>query len=84
MVEKPDMDTRELASRFEFQPATTDAAREWHEAVRTVCGELAAALNDLCPDGRDKSVAMTKVQEAMFSANAAVAQARGLDAPRSG
>lgn len=74
------MDARELANRFEYHPATTDAARERHEAVRTACGELAATLNDICPEGRDKSVAMTKLQEAMFSANAAIANARALEA----
>ena len=45
--------------------------------MRESCDQLAAALDDLLPDGREKAVALTKVEEAMFWANAAVARQLG-------
>ena len=45
-----------------------------HGSVRAACLELAHQLNDDLPEGREKSVAITKLEEAMFWANAAIAR----------
>jgi hypothetical protein len=45
-----------------------------HEEVRAECKVLAAILLDLVPDGREKSLALTKLEEVMFWANAGVAR----------
>jgi len=69
------MDSADIAHRFEFHPATTDEKREAHENVRQNCGWLASYLNDILPDGREKSLAITHLEEVMFWGNAALARA---------
>lgn len=68
------MDTKELANRFRFHPATSAQRRSDHEEVRTLVGTVAADLNELLPDGREKSLVMTHLEDAMFWANAAIAR----------
>ena len=36
--------------------------------------EFAYLLNDLCPDSREKSLAMTKLEECVMWANASIAR----------
>jgi hypothetical protein len=47
-----------------------------HQEVRQNCEWLAKDFDNLLPVGREKSLAMTKLEEAMFWANAAVARSR--------
>ncbi|MEV2203750.1 hypothetical protein AB0E11_27840 [Streptomyces fradiae] len=68
------MDSAELAHRFNYHPPRTPAVAEAHAAVREQCTQLAGFLDSTVPDGREKAVAMTKVEEAMFWANAAIAR----------
>lgn len=56
------------------RPLSERATR--HEAVRDECKKLAHYLNDICPDGREKSFAIMHAEEAMFWANAAIARAK--------
>lgn len=63
-----------LAKRFRFYPAEDQVTRDKHETVRMVCSTAATALDGLCPDGREKSLAMTALEEAMMWANAAIAR----------
>lgn len=65
----------ELAHRFKFHPATDDATKLRHEGVRSWCGQLAMALDDLLPDGREKALAMTNLEQTMMWSNAAIARA---------
>jgi hypothetical protein len=64
----------DIAHRFAFHPATTDEKRDAHARVRQQCHQLADALNEQLPDGREKAVAMTKLEEVMLWANAALAR----------
>ena len=64
----------DLANRFRYHaPRSAHRAAE-HTLVREGCQHLAEQLDDLLPDGREKSVAITKIEEAMFWANAALAR----------
>ena len=42
--------------------------------VREAVGMAAAAVDENCPDGREKSLAWTALEEAMFWANSAIAR----------
>jgi hypothetical protein len=68
------MHTEDIANRFAFHAAATEEKREDHTSVRVNCANLAHFLNDKLPDGREKSTAITKLEEVMFWANAAVAR----------
>lgn len=45
-----------------------------HGDVRAHALALAIVLNELLPEGREKSKAMTKLEETMFWANAALSR----------
>jgi hypothetical protein len=64
----------DLKNRFEYHPANTDQRRELHEAVRTLLLEAAEDIVRWTPPGREQSLAVTKLEEAMFWANAAIAR----------
>lgn len=68
------MDPADIANRFTYHaPATPDRA-DAHDAIRDACHNFAGLINDLCPNGREKSTAVAKIEEAMFWANAAIAR----------
>jgi hypothetical protein len=64
----------ELKNRHAYHPPTSDAVIELHEAVRVHTHTLAHWLNDVLPESREKSQALTDVDNAMLHANAAVAR----------
>lgn len=67
------MDHTDIENRFKFHPADKEKGRR-HEFVRNQCLILAQDLNDELPPGREKSLAITKLEEVMFWANAAIAR----------
>lgn len=71
------MDSKDLENRFAFHPATTEEKKNEHTSVRQHCLELALFLNDKLPEGREKSLAITHLEEVMFWGNAAIARNGG-------
>ncbi|MGC5343658.1 DUF7681 family protein [Streptomyces sp. DT171] len=65
----------DIEHRFAFHAATTDEKRNAHATVRAACHGLAELVDQLCPAGREQALAVTKVEEAMFWANAALSRA---------
>ncbi|WP_274362746.1 DUF7681 family protein [Paenibacillus thermotolerans] len=45
-----------------------------YDAIRSLAKGLAVAFDDMCPNSREKSLAMTKLEEAVMWANAAIAR----------
>lgn len=69
------MQRDEIDHRFDFHPATTAEKRGAHGTVRHACADLAHFLNENVPAGREQALAITKLEEVMFWANAAIARA---------
>lgn len=63
----------ERAKRFTYHPPTGEKVAR-HENVRNEVAILAARLDTLLPDSREKSCAFTALEEALMWANAAVAR----------
>lgn len=69
------MQPEDIAHRFAFHAATTQEKRDEHTSVRQSSRRLADELNERLPEGREKALAITKLEEVMFWANAAIARA---------
>lgn len=68
------MDVNDLRNRFEYHPPQTRERAEAHQVVRTAMLGTAIIVNDAAPDGREKSLAITHLEQAMMWANAAIAR----------
>lgn len=68
------MEQAEIDNRFAFHPATDEEKRNDHTSMREACKVAAERIIEKTPPGREQSLAITKLEEAMFWANAAVAR----------
>jgi hypothetical protein len=64
----------DITHRFAYHPPKDPKTVHEHETVRALVGGLASDLDQFLPYGREKSLAITKLEEAMFWANAAIAR----------
>lgn len=67
------MDPQELATRFDFHPATEHTG-PLHEQIRAAGRAMAEVVVALTPESREQSLAVTAIEEAMMWANAAIAR----------
>ena len=63
----------DLNNRFTYHKPDTEKVLK-HERVRAACLELAILIDQLVPEGREKSLAFTKLEETGFWANAGLAR----------
>lgn len=67
------MDPADLENRFKYH-APTGNKGEVHDTLRRLCHRLAHQIDLRAPDCREKSLAVTALEECMMWANAAVAR----------
>jgi hypothetical protein len=67
------MDQKDLDSRFTYHPPVS-GRDVLYTAIRAKAKEMAELINALCPEGREKSLAVTHLEEAVFWSNASIAR----------
>jgi hypothetical protein len=67
----------DIEARFTHRPPSSPLVVGVHEQTRSQTKELAHFYNQTVPESREKAMAITKLEEALFWANAAIA--RGLN-----
>ena len=64
----------DLTNRFEYHPPATPEIGDLHGEIRGKCLHFARWMNKNLPPSRELSLAVTKLEEAMMWANAAIAR----------
>ncbi len=64
----------ELLNRFVHHPPKYEDTAKKHEEIRALLSAVANDFDQMLPESREKAITMTKLEEAMFWANAAVAR----------
>ena len=67
------MDAHDLGNRFTYDPPIGDQQQRY-EAIRAAAHGLANLLDGACPDSREKSLAITHLEETVMWANASIAR----------
>lgn len=66
------MDAKQIDNIFTYHKPFGQQAQKYEE-LRAYGGRLAQLINAVCPESREKSLAITQVQQAIMWANAAIA-----------
>ena len=79
------MTGQQLGELFSYQ-TPTDGQVERYRTIREAARGLAGLVNELCPNSRETSLAITNIQQAVLWANASIgihgdAQAHSLEGP---
>lgn len=64
---------KDLENRFTFHPAQGDQGKIYEE-IRAAGHDMAKLIDQFSPECREQSLAITKIEEAVFWANAAIAR----------
>jgi hypothetical protein len=67
------MDQNDLENRFTYHAPKGDQANRY-ETIRQAGRNLAGIIDELAPDSREKSLAVTKLEEVVMWANASIAR----------
>ena len=70
--ERPMSVQEQLNNWFSYHPPIDDQAQRY-ERIRAGGKVFAELLVELCPDSADRSTAIGKIREAVYSANASIA-----------
>jgi hypothetical protein len=67
------VDPADLVNRFTYHPPQPEQIKIY-EAIRRSTLALALEINQFVPDSREKSLALTHLEDVVYCANAAVAR----------
>jgi hypothetical protein len=67
------MEQHDLTNRFTYHPPKAGQP-ERYEFIRSKALEMAFMINDLVPDSREKSLAITQLEMCVMFANAGIAR----------
>ena len=70
------MTENDIENRFTYHPSKAGQP-VMYEAIRYEAKSLAYTINDLCPESREKLLAITKLEEVVMWANASIARNGG-------
>lgn len=70
------MTPNEVSVRFTHYPPRDKEDADRHSGVRSAIENAALYVANFVPEGREQSLAITKLEEVMFWANAALARSR--------
>lgn len=65
-------DLERISNDFRYHKPHADDQSNRYEAIRALMGSAAVDLLGMCPPSRELSMALTKLDEAMFWANASI------------
>jgi len=68
------MELDDLTHRFTLHPPKDDDQVKRYKKLREFFRQMSHIINQLCPDSREKSLAITKLEESAFWANASIAR----------
>lgn len=63
----------DIEKNFTYHDLRPDQANRY-ATIRLFCKRTAEIIDHLCPESREKSLAMTKLEEAVMWANASIAR----------
>lgn len=66
------MDPKTIENYFTYH-APKEGQPEKYERIRAAAKDFATVINEECPDSREKSLAITNLQQASMWANASIA-----------
>ena len=67
------MSASEIDARFAQRRPSEEQERR-HHGIRELAHTMACFINTACPESREKTLAMARLEEATFWANAAIAR----------
>ena len=67
------MATADLENRFTYHPPKPGQP-ETYQGIRDIALNFARTIDQQCPDSREKSLALTSLEESVMWANAAIAR----------
>ena len=73
MSEKKYTHDDEIESRFTYHPPK-EGQPEKYVSIREKAKEFAYLIKEICPDSKEKYLAMTKLEESVMWANASIAR----------
>ena len=64
---------KQIENNFVYHAPKSDQPQRYTD-IRNKAKEFALMIDELCPDSREKSLAITKLEECMMWANASIAR----------